>query len=45
MKVKIRRSALKKKRKSGYRARAATKAGRKIIKKRRQRGRAPVSAV
>jgi len=43
MKVKTRKSALKKKRKSGYRKRASTKKGRKILKRRRQRGRSPVS--
>jgi ribosomal protein L34 len=43
MKVKERKSTIKKKRKSGYRKRASTKKGRKILKGRRQRGRKPVS--
>ena len=43
MKVKTRKSSLKKKKVSGYRKRASTKKGRKIIKGRRKRGRKPVS--
>ena len=43
MKVNVRRSKIKKKRVSGYLKRKSTKAGRKILKKRRQRGRAPTS--
>jgi len=38
MKVKRRKSAIKKKRKSGYRARKATRQGRKIMKGRRRKG-------
>jgi large subunit ribosomal protein L34 len=43
MKTNVRRSTLKKKRVSGYLKRKSTKAGRKILKRRRQRGRAPTS--
>ena len=38
MKVKKRKSALKKKKKSGFRARMKTKAGRKSVNRRRARG-------
>jgi ribosomal protein L34 len=43
MKIKTRKSSIKKKRKSGYRARARTQKGRKIMKRRRRRGRKPTS--
>jgi large subunit ribosomal protein L34 len=43
MKVNVRRSKVKKKRVSGYLKRKSTKAGRKILKRRRQRGRTPTS--
>jgi ribosomal protein L34 len=39
MKIKVRKSSIKKKRKSGYRARKRTSKGRKIMKRRRRRGR------
>jgi ribosomal protein L34 len=43
MKVRRRSSKVKKKKVSGYLARRSSKAGRKILKRRRQRGRAPTS--
>jgi ribosomal protein L34 len=43
MKLNVRRSNLKKKRVSGYLKRKSTKAGRKILKGRRQRGRSATS--
>jgi len=43
MKVNIRRSRLKKKRVSGFLRRKTTRSGRKILKRRRRRGRAPTS--
>jgi ribosomal protein L34 len=43
MKVKTRKSARKRKTVSGWRKRASTSKGRKIMRRRRQRGRAPVS--
>lgn len=39
MRVKIRKSSIKKKRVSGFRARMRTKGGRAIIKRRRAKGR------
>ncbi len=39
MKINIRNSKLKKRRVSGFRARKATKQGRKVLKRRRSRGR------
>jgi large subunit ribosomal protein L34 len=43
MQLNVRKSRLKRKRKSGYRARMSTARGRKIVKQRRRRGRPPVS--
>ena len=43
MKLKIRKSARKRKTVSGWRKRASTSKGRKIMRRRRQRGRGPVS--
>ena len=41
MKTNVRNSKLKKRRVSGYRQRKSTKAGRKVINRRRRRGRTP----
>jgi len=41
MKINIRNSKLKKRRVSGFRQRKSTKAGRKVIARRRRRGRTP----
>ena len=43
MKVKTRKSARKRRTVSGWRKRHSTKKGRKIMRRRRQRGRGPVS--
>jgi ribosomal protein L34 len=43
MKINRRRSSLKKKRVSGYLKRNSTKAGRRILKRRRQRGKQATS--
>ena len=45
MKVKKRKSSLKKKRKSGFRARMKTKAGKRILNARRKKGKKKLTPV
>jgi len=45
VKVKKRKSSLKKKRKSGFRARMKTKAGKRILNARRKKGKKKLTAV